>query len=104
RIGQADAALLLVSSNLLQSSYIRDVELPAFMSKVKKPGFHLFWVLLDACEWQTLPGLADIQATGGSMVPLSQSETNADAQCRLIEIGNEIVRTLEQRGSPREAP
>jgi hypothetical protein len=96
RIVRADAVLLLVSPNLLQSKYIKDIELPAFMRRVSEPGFRLFWILLDACEWQTLPGLADIQAIGGT-IPLSRSETSADAQCRLIEIGNEIVRTLEQR-------
>jgi TIR domain-containing protein len=93
------ATLVLVSSNLLKSSYVRDVEMPAFMKKkINDPRFHLFWVLLEDCDWRSLPDLETFQAIGNVEIPVNKSLTEADQQCRLIEIVNTMTRALRDQG------
>ena len=92
------AALVLVSNNLLKSSYVRDVEMPAFMKKkISDPRFRLFWVLLEHCDWQSLPGLKTFQAIGNVEIPVNKSQTEADQQCWLIEIVNTMTRAIRDQ-------
>jgi hypothetical protein len=88
------AAILLITNNLLQSDYVRDIEIPAFMERLKAPSFHLFWSLLEPCNWQSLQGLKPIQAVGDVTTAVSECPTEADKQCRLIEIVSTIARTI----------
>jgi TIR domain len=101
RLEQSQAALLLVTGNLLESRYVRDIEIPAFMERIKTMGtsFHLFWVLLEPCNWQSIPALTTIQAIGGVATAVNQSPTRADEQCRLVE----VVKTIEHAISARRA-
>lgn len=94
KLDNANAALLLVSSSLLESKYIREIEIPAFVKRLEAGNFHLFWTLLDQCEWQTIPELKKIQAIGDAKTPISASPTKSDEQCRLIEVVETITKTL----------
>lgn len=95
RLETTQAALLLVTDNLLQSNYVKTVEMPALMKRAEESSFHLFWALLEPCDWHdSLRGLARIQAIGDVTSAVSQSHNGADEQCRLIEIVNTITRTI----------
>lgn len=95
RLEKTRAALLLVTGNLLESSYVRDVEIPAFMERIRVSGsFHLFWVLLEPCDWRSIPELVTVQAIGGVTTAVNQSPTKADEQCRLIEVVEAITRAI----------
>ena len=94
KLDNAHAALLLVSPSLLESKYIREIEIPAFVNRLKAGKFHLFWTLLEACEWQGLPELQKIQAIGNVKTAISASPTKSDEQCRLIDVVEKITKIL----------
>lgn len=94
-IASAQAALMLVTPALLASDYVRRVELPALLARVKGDGFRLFWVLLESCDWRSaLPELAEVQAIGDVNRPVSHSQSSADEQVRLIQVVDTIAHTL----------
>lgn len=94
KLDNAHAALLLVSPSLLESDYIRKIELPAFIRRLKAGNFHLFWTLLEECEWQKIPELQKIQAIGSVKTSIRASPTNSDEQCRLIDVVETITKIL----------
>jgi hypothetical protein len=90
----ARAALLLVSPAFLASRYVREIELPAFAKRMKAGDFHLFWLLLEDCDWQAVPELRDIQALGDVNTSIDACATRSDEQCRLIDAVETITRQL----------
>lgn len=96
RLDNSQAALLLVSGNFLRSDYVREVELPAIMKRVRTEGssFRLFWVLLEPCDWQSIPELKEIQVVGGVTTALNESPSRADEQCSLINVVETITHAL----------
>ena len=104
---QASAALLLVTPALLASDYVRQVELPFLEARTHAPGskFHLFWVLLEPCNWdQQLPALAKLQAIGDARRAVNQSASAADEQVRLIEVVREVSAALQSRSNTDSTP
>jgi len=101
RIERSQAALLLMSNDLLKSSFVRKMEIPAFVNKVKKSPsqFRLFWLLLETCPWQEIPELGQFQSVGSTSQAIKDAPTPADAQCRLLEAVEEILRAI-----PRNDP
>ena len=104
RIKTTRAALLLVSPNLLKSDYVKKTEMPAFMERMEDLGFHLFWALLEPCDWQSIPYIDKIQAIGSLAKAVNQSATKADEQCRLIEIVETTTRVISTKKSPCSTP
>lgn len=98
RLETTEAAVLLVTKNLLQSRYVQEVEIPTFMKRIeqKESNFHLFWTLLEDCDWKSIPALCTIQAIGDVNIPLNRSPSKADEQCRLIEVAATITRTIQR--------
>ncbi|MGL5833947.1 MAG: TIR domain-containing protein [Waterburya sp.] len=96
QLNNSNFALLLMSKSLLESDYVKNVELPAFMQRLEKdePSFRLFWVLLEPCNWKSFSGLEKIQAIGSVITSISECCTEADKQCRLIQVVEEIVQAL----------
>ena len=100
RLNESQAALLLVSQSLLESRYVREVEMPALVQRMTRDhAFHLFWLLLKPCNWEDIPHLRAIQAIGSVSLAISQSATKADEQCRLIDVVATIVRALSSRNA-----
>ena len=94
KLDNAHAALLLVSPSLLESQYIREIEIPAFTNRLKSGKFHLFWTLLEECEWQQLSEIQGIQGIGNVKTSISASPTKSDEQCRLIDVVETITKIL----------
>jgi hypothetical protein len=69
----AEAAVLLVSDAFAASDYIMKKELPYLLKAHKERGLMIFWLYLEPCLLQYLPGITDFQAmtTGGNLKPLS---------------------------------
>jgi predicted Rossmann-fold nucleotide-binding protein len=95
-IGSSDFALLLMSPNLLNSTYVKDIELPSFQRRLEndRSRFRLFWVLLEPCNWEQFDQLKHIQAIGSLHSAVSEEATDADQQCRLIQVVDEIVKAM----------
>ena len=95
KLKDSSFALLLMSENLLKSDYVKNIELPILIEREKEESdFHLFWVLLEPCNWEYFSGLEKIQAIGGVKSPISQCRTDADKQVRLIQVVEKLVQTL----------
>lgn len=104
---QASAALLLVTPALLASDYVRQVELPFLVARARaaQSTFHLFWVLLEPCDWgQQLPALAELQAIGDARHAVNRSASAADEQVRLIEVVKDISAALQSRSTTVPTP
>ncbi len=96
KLNSVSFGLLLVSPSLLNSKYVREIELPAFEKRINKGNFHMFWVLLEQCNWQEIPLLRQIQAIGDAKIPINECPTKSDEQCRLIEVVKEIGRIIQE--------
>jgi hypothetical protein len=57
----ADVALVLVSQWLLDSRYVRDVEVRVLLERVRLQGVIIFPVILSACDWQRYGWLSRLQ-------------------------------------------
>jgi TIR domain len=60
RIDKADLALVMVSAELLVSSYIQEYEIPRILRR-EEVGLKMVPVLLRPCPWQVCPWLAERQ-------------------------------------------
>jgi TIR domain len=99
-VAEANFALLLMSNNLCQSKYVIEKEIPALIKrKTDEPTFRLFWALIEPCNWQSIPGLADVQAIGSVKTAISECCTEADKQCRLIKVVDKILETISRSGA-----
>lgn len=96
RLNSVSAALLLVSPSLLASTYVREIELPAFERRLTSGTFRMYWVLLEQCDWQEVPLLSRIQAIGDTKSAINECQTKSDEQCRLID----VVETIAGSKSP----
>lgn len=94
RLNSVSAALMLVSPSLLDSKYIREIELPTFEKRLNDGDFHMYWVLLEQCNWQEIPLLRRIQAIGNTEFSISECHTRSDEQCKLIEVVKAITGSI----------
>lgn len=58
---EADIALVLVSQWLLNSEYIRNVELQLLLQQFRRHGLIIFPVILSACDWRRYAWLAKLE-------------------------------------------
>ena len=58
----ADAAILLVSADFLDSRFIRDRELPVLLKRRRDEGLLVAPVIVRDCAWDRVDGLREIQA------------------------------------------
>ena len=95
QLDKCNFALILMSPNLLSSLYVNNIELPFFLQREKsEPDFHLFWVLLEACNWESISGLDKVQAIGGVKSSIGECSTDADKQVRLIQVVERLLQVL----------
>jgi TIR domain len=95
QLSNSNFALILMSGNLLKSDYVKNVELPIFIQREREESdFHLFWVLLEPCNWEYFSGLEKVQAIGGIKSSISECRTDADKQIRLIQVVEKLMQTL----------
>ena len=95
QLAKSSFALILMSENLLESDYVKNVELPIFLQRERDESeFHLFWVLLEACNWEYFSGLEKVQAIGDVKSSISECPTDADKQVRLIQVVERLMQVL----------
>ncbi len=93
-------AVLLVSSNFLQSTYIQNVELPRFLKRNREVGMPIVPIVVEPCAWQD-SSLANLLMRPNGGKPLSDFSVTVQQQT-LVEIAQEInqlyVRQIDQEG------
>lgn len=94
KIQECDIALVLVSQAFLNSAYVQEVEIPAFMKKRKDEGMIILPIILSACNWQQHEWLEATQflPTDGKNI-----ESNFNTPGKRKELFYEVSRDLEQQ-------
>ncbi len=57
-IERADAAVLIVSTNFLNSDFIREEEVPRLFERRAKEGISVFPLIVKSCNWQVVPQIS----------------------------------------------
>jgi len=91
-LDQARVAMLLVSPEFLNSSYITSSELPKMLSAAQSEGMTIFWIPVRPSSYKRSP-IAEFQAAHPPDKPLS-GLTNAEQDQALVDIGEKLARVL----------
>jgi hypothetical protein len=84
-----DLAILLVSTNFLESEYVRKVELPILLERARANRTRLLWVIADECDWESTE-FGRVQAlTSNQKRPLRHLSAS-DLQLELVRLRREV--------------
>jgi len=70
QIDKADIAVLLISQNLLNSDFIRNIELPRIEARAEKKDLLVLPILAEHCDWEDVESLRSRQMLPGAPMPL----------------------------------
>ena len=71
-MAHASIAILLISHNSLASDYILTKEMPFLLERRQRDGLRLIPVIVEACAWDTVDWLKDIQVYPGGKKSLAE--------------------------------
>jgi TIR domain len=71
-MARASIAVLLISYNFLTSEYIMTKEVPVLLERRQRDGLRLIPVIVEACAWDTVGWLKDIQVYPGGKKSLAE--------------------------------
>ncbi|HEV7669914.1 MAG TPA: tetratricopeptide repeat protein [Thermoanaerobaculia bacterium] len=89
-IQSAEVAVLLVSVDFLNSRFIRETEVPAFLVRRKAEGLHVFPVIVDECLWREVQEISSMQARPLDGRPLA-GFVGTGRNRELVAIAREIL-------------
>lgn len=76
-LARAKVAVLLVSADFLASDFIARVELPRLLGAAEDEGVTIIPLVLDACNFERIPELAQFQSVNQPSQPLETLDTSA---------------------------
>jgi len=94
-IGQADAAILLISANFLNSDFILNKEVSRLLERRKNEGMRVIPVIIKPCAWKKIPWLSALQARPRDGRPLS-SGTEYQIDSDLAALAEEVELLLNR--------
>ncbi len=94
-IEHAQAAVLLISADFLNSEFIRGTEVPRLLQRRAKDGLRIIPLIVRPCPWRRVPWLAEIQGRPTDGRPLSKSR-KAEVEEDLSALAEEIADLLQQ--------
>lgn len=89
----ARAAVLLVSTNFLNSDFINDVELKQILEKHAK-GMGFFWIPITSTLYEETP-LEGIQAAWNPKAPIAQLPSPAAQDDALVQVARKLKQAIE---------
>jgi hypothetical protein len=103
QLGQADAALVIVSEHFMQSDYISREELRAMLGRRRGEGLRICPVLLTKCDWRRLRWLRSTEfVPKGSNLESFAEKDDRRRRFYQDELGPQIDKMLESLTNPRE--
>ncbi len=93
-IDQAQVAMLLISPDYLNSSFLMDQEVPALLERREQKELILFPVIIKDCLWQQVDWLRNMNVRPRSGQPVWR-EGGAYADQELVAIAGELERVIE---------
>ncbi|MEM6456164.1 MAG: SUMF1/EgtB/PvdO family nonheme iron enzyme [Acidobacteriota bacterium] len=103
-LARADAAILLVSVDFLDSDFIRRIEIPRLLKRRAQAGVRLIPLLLRECAWKQQPWLADLQMRPSKAKPLQTADDVDSELARFAEEVARLVRGGRKASSPSAVP
>jgi len=101
-LNEANAAILLISTNFLNSDFIRDIEMPTILKKREDKSLHVIPLLIKPCAWEKVNWLKQIELRpkyGKSLSTLEPSKIDAELTTFVLE-----VERLLNKSSPVDKP
>ncbi|MEZ4673174.1 MAG: toll/interleukin-1 receptor domain-containing protein [Caldilineaceae bacterium] len=99
-LNQTSIALLLVTVNFLNSSFIRKVELPRFLLRREQEGMRIFPIIATDCPWQDIKWLSDMLVRPQDGEPIwGVRSTDASVRLNLTNIAREVNTTIQEINS-----
>lgn len=90
-MAEADAAVLLVSTDSLGSKFINEVEVPELLGRKERDGLPLVPVVVRPCNWKLVPWLKKMNLRPRDGHPLSAG-TEHEIEEQLTAIAEEVFR------------
>ena len=88
-MANAQAAVLLISADFLNSRFISGIEVPELLVRRQNNGLRLIPVIVHPCPWTTIPWLSETQGRPKNGKPLD-SFTKSKAEQHLSDLALEI--------------
>jgi len=85
-----DIALLLISSDFLDSRFIKGVEIPNLLKRRREEGLKVIPIIIRSCLWQSVPILKDLQALPKDGKPVASFEGKDDKDRVWVDIATAI--------------
>ena len=105
-LGQADAAVLLVSSNFLGSKFCQDEEVPKLLRRRKEEEIKIYPIVVEDCLWNLYDWLSEFNLgpknKKGEVKPLSRMSPS-ERKTFYVRLGEQIYNDLAGRVA-RETP
>ena len=95
-LGSAKVAVLLVSTNFLNSDFISRDEVPALLKAAQEDGATILPLILRPCLYKSHPKLKEYQAVNNPSKPLSTLRTSKQEE--IFVALSERIRELMQSG------
>ncbi|WP_210489351.1 toll/interleukin-1 receptor domain-containing protein [Rufibacter aurantiacus] len=89
-LDDAHVAILLVTSDFLNSEFVNEREIPKLLKRRQNEGVVIIPVIVKQCLWENITWLSTIQCRPRSGRPLS-SLPEDDADKELVELAKEII-------------
>jgi tetratricopeptide (TPR) repeat protein len=94
-IESARAAVLLISPSFLDSGFVLEKEVPAFLERRAQDGLRIFPVLIEPCLWEAIGWLNRMQLKTLPGAKALSEGLRAQAERALVEVAKEILGALE---------
>ena len=101
-IAECDVAILLISMAFLNSSFIRQTEVPALLQRRASEGLCVIPVLVWPCTWRKVDWLARIEMPLGS-TPLSRWRSKDKAEQAMADLADLVDERLNAAAARRPA-
>jgi len=94
-LNSSDIAILLVSTDFLASSFIKNKEIPALLKRKKDHGLIIIPVIISPCLWKKVPWLSKLQCLPENEKPLSKNKITKEEACNHDESITSIVEKID---------
>ncbi|GEM_PF-4381751 len=94
QIDMSDIAILLISQEFLNSTFIAEVELPRIQENYEKGNLHVFPILLEPTDWEEIEFISTLQLVPGKPTPLIEFTDN---ERNWIRVKSDLLKALKKK-------
>ncbi|MBK8920285.1 MAG: toll/interleukin-1 receptor domain-containing protein [Saprospirales bacterium] len=95
----ATVAVLLITTDFLNSEFVNEAEVPRLLARRKQEGVTIIPIIVKPCLWKEIEWLSSMQCRPRGGTPLSQMKED-DADAALVQIAEELA-ALSEKPAPK---